>query len=353
MRLLGTTSLRLAVFVAVLGIVSADRTPAAPDQASAAKAPSQSNRLLVMIVATATVGEPAADIERVRQVFQLGVASANAQSEAKPGDANFVEYDPTGDTFVTVIPDGFGRKQLFEQIENLVVDGSTTLVFYYRGHAVTDYDWGRFLRLEPATHLLQLDSSRDERVVPRKELLNKLKSRKARLTVLLTECCAKVVSGRSPGVLTAGIARDEGLFKDLFLMPEGVVDITSARFDVNPASGRVTDEYSWVPPQGGLFTRAFHFLMTRDNPKTQLVGDPKKLVTWREFSLALGKETDANYKAFRRWKFDNPDEQPALADAEAIALYRQTTQTPTVNELPKQPETSATDGHPGVGARPK
>ncbi len=92
-----------------------------------------------------------------------------------------------------------------------------TLLFYYTGHGAVD-DRGHYLALA-------------EGPLYRDELLNQLRAKGARLTVLLTDCC----NVRSDGEAFAAPAPDDTppprvtpIFQSLFFEPKGVVDINSS-----------------------------------------------------------------------------------------------------------------------------
>jgi hypothetical protein len=174
--------------------------------------------------------------------------------------------------------------------------------------------------------------------MPRSELLGVLKRRGARLTVLLTECCSNVVYGLTTRARPFPSPNNEGLFRDLFLMPEDVVDITSSSFSWDLRTGRMTGEFSWVTGEdGGLFTKAFHSILTPDKPKTALGWDPNKRATWGQFFDVLKARTNGNFVAFKQRRLGNPWAPPALTSDEVNWLRDQQGQNPLWYKLPQSP----------------
>lgn len=314
----------------------------------------QSKKVVVMIVATSTVGGQEEDIKRVTEVIDKGVKQANTTPEGnqkKPGNQGFVKYDgPT----VFRLDSTMDRAALLDEVGKLDVDKDTTLIFYYKGHAAVARNPAGVpnqVQGQPFTHFLFLDYTFPKYAVRRDRLLEALKQKGARLTVLLTECCSDSIADLPREFWQEGVGPGEGAFTDLFLLPRGVVDITSSRFGLDPLTGEVKGQASWSPTEGGLFTRAFHALLVQENAKKALDRNQDGVVSWEEFFEALKERTNKNYQAFRLQKWNHPDRLPVLSEREIVKLYQQLDQTPmAINKLPPAPQPAQRSSQ---GVKPK
>lgn len=117
-------------------------------------------------------------------------------------------------------------ESILESVKSLEVEPDDTLVFYYSGHAAYDdrRDTGHYFQL--------MTRSGEPTALARTEVLRALGAKKARLNVLLTDCCN--VFADLPQ-RTTSISRSANrpaefspLMRRLFLAPAGTVDITSS-----------------------------------------------------------------------------------------------------------------------------
>ena len=151
-----------------------------------------------------------ADAHNVHELFKNNVDS---------GRLNVVDLETrrSGDLLT--------KNDILQAISGLNANSDDAIVFLYSGHGAID---------SVAGHYLQLYSG--DRVF-RSEVLEALKSRRARLTVLISDCCSNVVDvdpsirprpaqGTSRGVVEIKGIRP--LMEILFFETRGVVDITAA-----------------------------------------------------------------------------------------------------------------------------
>src|SRR5262249_31158963 len=138
------------------------------------------------------------------------------------------------------------------------------LLFFYTGHGAT---------VEGRGHVLTTSHGNVDRAVVRSEM----QARRARLCILLTDCCSTVVRLRPRGPMPAGPAPGESrvspLARCLLLQHNGTVDLTSSSYG----------EASWSDTErGGLFTHALSLALA--SPSIELFDkDNDGFVTWSEF----------------------------------------------------------------------
>jgi hypothetical protein len=328
-----------------LGLVSALTLLSAPQQslprASAARAAGhESTKLMLVIVVTETVGDRTKDINRIKEVFEVGIAAANnGKKRSDPGFVSFLRPK------VIKLSEIYTRDRIFSEIGDLLdVDSSTTLVFYYSAHGATSIDEvdnkaTPILALD-TTQLISQDEYIDQYVIRRPRLAQVLKDRGARLTILLTECCADVAYGLTPSYVPKPAIDTQGLFADLFLKAEGMADITSSRFHWDMKKRQMIGESSWVDAKdGGIFTRAFYSILTRDKPKDAFGWDRQKSVSWSQFFEVLKDQTNAGFLAFQKRRVAAPWLPPPLSPDDVKALSDQKAQVPVPFELPRSVQT--------------
>ncbi len=130
---------------------------------------------------------------------------------------------------------GYGKSDLQRALEGCPARSTDTIVLYWNGHGGG-----------PEHQFAMYDGV----TVLRSTVMDWIKARKTRLSVLLTDTCAKSVVIRAPEAAAAPgrPAAIAPLFDELFRKPQGVVDINSAR----------PGEYAFRRnPQGSLFTMVF------------------------------------------------------------------------------------------------
>lgn len=296
----------------------------------------ESTKLVLVIVVTNTVGDRSKDIGRIKEVFSTGVAAANeGKEEGSPG---FVEYPEPKE--IVLADSYYTREDIYKLIRDLYrVDKSTTLVFYYSAHGATSIDGAK----EEATPILALDAGPEadlerykrDYIIPRPELRRVLEDRGARFTVLMTECCSDVAYGLTPKAMPYAAIDDQGLFRDLFLRPQGFLDITSSRFSRDLNTGLVHGELSWVTEDGGIFTSAFHSLLTEDKPKDKHAWDPNKVVTWPQFFEVLERRADGDFLAFKKRRLAKPWLPPVMHPDDLKELQEQPGQHAMLLQAPR------------------
>lgn len=224
---------------------------------------------------------------------------------------------------------------LGQAIRALPVGPDDALLFYYTGHGAT---------LEQAGHVLALMGGRDSegrpvtQPVPRDEIRKLLLSKGARMTLLLSDCCANLVPIRRepPGVgapAPGAPAPPPGptTLQMLLFDHQGLVDLTSSTYD--PVLG--VGEKSWTEStSGAFFTVALASLMMA--PPDMLDVAPRDgFVEWKEFFPRVRSETNQIYHDFRTNRLEiGPDGKPAADAALREGLEAQPDQTPQAFALP-------------------
>ena len=146
-----------------------------------------------------------ADMKNMERVFRQNVPSSRLE---------IMVMEPK-----TVTPDS-----ILETIDAVKSNETDTLVFYYSGHGANDDKNGG--------HYFQLrDKNGKTAELQRRTLLAKMKTKPARLNVVLTDCCNldSTSSGTSKQMTVTSPGRISPLFETLFIKSEGTVDITSSK----------------------------------------------------------------------------------------------------------------------------
>lgn len=174
------------------------------------------------------------------------------------------------------------RAKVLAYFRNLEVGPNDAVLFFYGGHGA---------RTQAGELYFQFESNPNQPFF-RAELRKAMEAKKARLTVILTDCCSNVPRQPDDGPNhELPIPSSKGISdvaRTLFFESKGIVDITAATNSVAYGDKE----------QGGLFTRTFCRLVRE--------GDLKKLdpsgggrVTWAKFFPVLRKETE---QTFKEWK---------------------------------------------------
>ena len=196
--------------------------------------------------------------------------------------------------------------KILQTVDRMEPTADDALVFYYSGHAAHDAgNGGQFFQLK--------DGNGKAAELQRRTLLASLKDKKARLTVLLTDCCnieqkstdkEKEISQvvQSPDKITP-------VFEALFLKPEGTVDITSSK------RGEASFTDSTAKKRGSCFTWPFVALLEKHQDK--------KSMAWPDFVAEL--KTDVQ-KAFLEaypdgFKFDPPLNGLTSQKTQTVEVY--------------------------------
>lgn len=213
------------------------------------------------------------------------------------------------------------RETILQRLREMPAGPGDTVFFYYSGHGAV---------LRGIDHALTTSGGD----VLRSEVREALQAKGARLTVILTDCCANVVK-RAPRpqapMAAPGLPRQEiPPIRSLLLGHSGLVDILSS--DVG--------ESSWSNSEkGGFFTNALvRGLNSPFAHDFDLDGDG--FVEWEEFFPYLKSRTMWLYREFR----DDRLMAQSNDDRTVAALKQQPNQTPRYVSLGHRGEGAAT-GH--------
>jgi hypothetical protein len=195
------------------------------------------------------------------------------------------------------------ERNLLQAIGNRDIASNDALLVYYCGHGAFYGD----------QHALELPSGDRLR---RSELLDAMKRKGARLSVLLTDSCANELEGplakpyMMPDMNPPYLARN--VCRYLFFRGEGVVDINSASRGQTAFSSKAPrrqdgtrPEYGDMTGHGGLFTTELVKLLTMDDEslreQAKYMGystrDPR--ITWDLASGVLQRGTDEAFKMLK------------------------------------------------------
>lgn len=213
------------------------------------------------------------------------------------------------------------------------ITDETTVLFVFVGHGAVDVN-------HSDTRVLQLDSGL---IIDRHSIVAYLRGKTAaRLVVFLTESCAgESFPEKPPARLEFGPPRNLArLFSQLFVLPQGVVDIASSTFARDPISGGLmAEELSWCPDEGGMFGRALVDVLS--NPPADLIAalDQEAGNVWPELYCAVRLQTGVNYSKFRAEILNifptlaNIDEKVNGRESDFTKLFQQATQRPQAFDL--------------------
>ena len=198
---------------------------------------------------------------------------------------------------------------ILQTINRIELGAEDALVFYYSGRAANDAgNGGQFFQLRSETgKAVELH---------RRTLLATLKGKKARLTVLLTDCCNLEQE-------SSGESEDENMsksvpqlpekvtpiFEALFLKPEGTVDMTSSK------RGEASFVDATGKKRGSCFTWPLVALFEKHRNNDSMI--------WEEFTTELAEDVK---KAFldshpEGFKFSPPLNGIAQQMTQTIEIY--------------------------------
>ena len=196
---------------------------------------------------------------------------------------------------------------ILDTVAKTTCEPQDTLVVYYSGHAANDAGNGG--------HYFQLKDRNGKPVeLQRRTLLAEMKKSRARLIVLLTDCCnieqkskesdkaASRVTGKPPARLTP-------VFQALFVEPEGVVDITSSK------KGEASFVDNTGKKRGSCFTYPLVDLLEKHKQNSE--------ITWPRFVAELKNEV---HKAFMEswpegFKFEPPLNGIYVQKTQTVEVY--------------------------------
>ena len=210
-----------------------------------------------------------ADAHNVRVFFEDNIASSRL---------NVVDLEQRrGGNLLT-------KNDMLQAIRNLNANSDDAIVFFFSGHGAIDSVAGQYFHL----------GSGDQ--VFRSEILDALKSQRARLTVLVSDCCSNrhdvepSVRPRPPRVQSRGVGEIKGirpLIETLFFEASGVVNITAAEDGtygfIYPSDSR----YEGDTHKGSVFTWNFRGVLNAEMNTSK---------NWRQIFPLVREATNEDYK---------------------------------------------------------
>ena len=194
--------------------------------------------------------------------------------------------------------------KILRTIKEIELTDKDTLVFYYSGHAASSAgNGGQFFQLK--------DEQGESVELQRRTLLAALHEKKARVTILLTDCSnietdTDETGEKSPQTIVIASPETMSPIMDaLFIRPEGTVDITSSK------RGEASFVDATGKNRGSCFTWSLVALFERHRSNAA--------ITWQEFTAELATEVQ---KAFLDSHPDGYKFTPPLN-----GIVQQTTQT--------------------------
>ncbi len=241
---------------------------------------------------------------------------ANLVADYKNMERLFKEHVPQSRLdLIRMEADEITPDAILETVKRVEVTDGDTLVFYYSGHAANDTANGTANAVAGnGGHYFQLKDEKGKPVeLQRRTLLAALKDKKARLTVLLTDCCnieqkSSGESKESPRAVTPP-EKMSPVFEALFVKAEGTVDMTSSK------RGEASFVDASAKKRGSCFTWPLVALFGkhRDN----------ETITWPEFAAEL--KTDVQKAFLDSWpdgyKFDPPLNGIHVQKTQTIEVY--------------------------------
>jgi hypothetical protein len=221
--------------------------------------------------------------------------------------------------------DDVTAENILKAVDDLEVQPTDALFFYYEGHGAYDPDLADG---DPeGGHFLQIPNGGDLR---RSDLMRRLKDKGARLTVLITEVC-NVAATFHPDAyeVEAPEATEDRSLKDVATVTSASLETLLFDFtgvvDVN-ASDR--GQSSWSNPDGSWFTQSFLKTLGDDDrfleangalPGTVNFGRHlwEQTETWGLFLDRVSEKTHGEFQAHREYALDHPtDNNKELRDQE-------------------------------------
>lgn len=216
--------------------------------------------------------------EDERMITELLRSMITEGEGTEPIDANRLEIKTIGRN---LLDPGMIRSAI-ASIED--VQATDTIFFYYAGHGGTNREKGHFLATSSGDLL-------------RSDLLSTLQQRGARLVVLLTDCCASLVT--EPQTFQ-DITEAKGMghtMRCLLLQHRGTVDINAATYDSQSGFGEKGNTLQRTidgktVPEGGLFTWQLHRTI-KYSAFTDLDQQRLGIVTWGDLIQQVGRAMEA------------------------------------------------------------
>lgn len=162
------------------------------------------------------------------------------------------------------------KENLLAKVDAMEVQNDDTVLCYFTGHGAFMKERGQVLRMSNGELLL------------RNDLLERLKAKNARLTVLITDACSNVIEPRALAAMSMAQGIDHDACRYLFFRHRGIVDLHAA------APG---EEAVALNESGSIFTSALIDVINQ--PNMAFRGTP---VTWREVVGQVALRTKEAFK---------------------------------------------------------
>ena len=196
-------------------------------------------------------------------------------------------------------------KQVVQWIQDLRSGREDTILIYYSGHGNID---------TVGTHILNFDPEVTNDFVARNGLRDRLKQKRGRLKMLITDTCSNRVQTSPPiaRVYAKVQSRERRYTKNLFLEHSGFLDITAAS----------KGQYAWGNDEiGGYFTVSLIGSFTAEADK-----DEDGFLSWQEVFDVTRSKTQT---FFSQTTFRSHNQRK-------IRTIGQKTQTPVSHQLPRK-----------------
>jgi hypothetical protein len=198
--------------------------------------------------------------------------------------------------------------RILQTVKEIELTDQDTLVFYYSGHAASAAgNGGQFFQLK--------DEHGKSVELHRRTLLAALHEKKARLTVLLTDCSnIEIDEKASETVEKSGqtVFAPETLspiMETLFIRSEGTVDMTSSK------RGEASFADATAKKRGSCFTWSLAALLEKHKNNAEF--------TWQEFTTALAEDVKTAFldRHPEGYKFSPPLNGIAQQTTQTIEIY--------------------------------
>jgi len=243
--------------------------------------------LIAGLLVLASIGTPQASAQDTGRVFALLAIDINAHIAGLEDDERGMTaalesgFGSTGLLNLRILKgDDVSPRAIVDAIRAFPLGPNDTLLFYYSGHGATFEGRGHVLTTSQGNLL-------------RSDLRAVVAQRRARLSVLLTDCCSSLVRAR-PQPPTAGAPAPRPqvspMLRCLLLQHQGIVDVTSSSFGESSWSRQGT---------GGLFTGALTAALGSWDVD-QFDTNKDGFASWTEVFEYVRDETKASYLAFKQ-----------------------------------------------------
>ena len=188
------------------------------------------------------------------------------------------------------------KRQLLQKIQELPVEPNDTVFLYFTGHGAYVRERGQVLKMS------------DGELVLRNEILDLLKGKGARLTILITDACSNIVEPHVLAQMKEAEGIDHDVCRYLFFRHRGVVDLHAA----SPGEEAVA-----LRDTGSLFTNSLISVLSE--PNRAFRGVP---ITWRDVVGQTAERTqfrfNVEYKASKDFRLLFPNQTTQTVKAASL-----------------------------------